>query len=371
MIRKLSIFSLFALLIVACNSNPSGYTIDGELRGELENGTQVFLKTTDSLARGLIDIDTTTIENNQFTFTGEIDELGVHYLFFDGVQGNAPLILENGTISFKAQKDSLAFSKVKGTAQNDMFMEFLVESRRLRSMSKSMNDEFSKARMAKDTANMEALRAEYLDFQEEAKSYEIDFIEENPSALIAVLILERIIATKTLPLNEVESLYGALAPEIKATEPGKRVEEELKKAKGTAIGSQAPEFSGPTPSGELLALNDVKGKLTLIDFWAAWCKPCRAENPNIVSVYEKYKDKGLNVVSVSLDRKEEDWLKAIEADGLEWNHISNLQYFKGPIAQLYNINAIPAAFLLDENGVIVAKDLRGPALEQKVSELLN
>ena len=120
-----------------------------------------------------------------------------------------------------------------------------------------------------------------------------------------------------------------------------------------------------------MALADVLGKVTLIDFWAAWCKPCRAENPNVVSVYNKYHDKGLNIIGVSLDRTADAWKKAIEDDGLRWNHVSHVAYFNDPIAKLYNVNAIPAAFLLDENGVIIAKNLRGPALEEKVAELLN
>jgi thiol-disulfide isomerase/thioredoxin len=113
----------------------------------------------------------------------------------------------------------------------------------------------------------------------------------------------------------------------------------------------------------------VLGKVTIVDFWAAWCKPCRAENPNVVQVYNKYHDKGLNILGVSLDRRAEDWTKAIEEDGLVWNHVSNIKYFD-EIAELYNVRAIPATFILDENGVIIAKDLRGPALENKISELL-
>jgi len=135
----------------------------------------------------------------------------------------------------------------------------------------------------------------------------------------------------------------------------------------------APKFEGPTPSGDILSLDEALGKVTLVDFWASWCKPCRIENPNIVSVYQDYKDKGFKVLGVSLDKpnQKDRWIKAIEDDNLTWNHISNLQYWEEPIARLYGISSIPAAFLLDEDGRIVAKDLRGQALRNKVDELLN
>jgi len=165
---------------------------------------------------------------------------------------------------------------------------------------------------------------------------------------------------------------------MKETAAAKKISEQLtalkekaEKSKSTEVGAKAPEFTGPGVDGEQLALKDMLGKVTLVDFWAAWCRPCRAENPNVVAVYKKYHDKGLNIVGVSLDRKAEDWKKAIADDGLTWKHVSHVQYFNDPIAQMYNVDAIPAAFLLDENGVIVAKNLRGPALEAKVAELLD
>lgn len=362
---------LTSVLIISCSTTPEGYTIDGELRGEVENGTQVFLKTTDSLRSAMVEIDTAVVENGLFTFSGASKVPQLYYVFVDGAKGNSPIILENGKISFKAQKDSLPFAEIKGTLQNDLFMGYLEESRTLSSMSKSMNAEFRKATTARDTATIEALRAEYTELQERGKAFELDFVKEHPDALISALILEKIAGMRSLPFKEIDSLYNAFSPEVKASRPGQRMKKELDKSRATAIGTKAPEFTGPTPDGQSLALNEVKGKLTLVDFWAAWCKPCRMENPNIVSVYQKYKDKGFNVVGVSLDRKKEDWLGAIESDGLEWNHVSHLQYFRDPIAELYNVNAIPAAFLLDENGVIVAKNLRGTALEETVSRLLN
>ena len=148
-------------------------------------------------------------------------------------------------------------------------------------------------------------------------------------------------------------------------------------AMATEIGQIAPTFSGPSPSGEMIALNDIKGKVTLIDFWASWCKPCRRENPNVVKVYNKYHDKGLEIIGVSLDgsRNQRDpkaaWVKAIQDDNLTWNHVSNLQYFNDPMAKAYNIRSIPATFLIDENGKILAKNLRGDALEKAIAQHLN
>src|SRR5690606_21997134 len=153
---------------------------------------------------------------------------------------------------------------------------------------------------------------------------------------------------------------------------GKKIGESLSNLSSVEIGNKAPEFTAPNPEGEQIALKDVLGKVTLIDFWASWCKPCRVENPNIVSVYEKYHDKGFNAIGVSLDRQDQKdkWIQAIADDRLSWPQVSNLQFWQDPVAKQYGIQAIPAAFLLDENGVIVARNLRGEALGQKVAELL-
>ncbi|MDF0717387.1 TlpA disulfide reductase family protein [Muricauda sp. 334s03] len=369
--KRLFALSLGVLFLTSCNSDPKGYTLSGTITGESENGTQIFLKTTDSINQ-LVDIDTTTVENGLFSFSGDQAGPKMHYIFVDKVRGNVPVIVENATIEIEFQKDSIGFAKVKGTEQNDLFMDFLTESRKLSDRARTMQNDMRTAAQQRDTATVAALREEFIEFQEDAKNFNIDFAKNNPNAFVSVLVVANFLATKALPVEEISELYDGLSPDMKATEPGKKIGEQLENLKSTEIGAVAPDFSAPTPTGDVLALNDVtsKAKLTLVDFWAAWCRPCRAENPNIVSVYKKYHEKGFDVLGVSLDNKAEHWTNAIESDGLEWNHISNLQRFQDPIARLYNINAIPAAFLLDENGVIVARDLRGPALEQKVAEIL-
>ncbi|MGN7514080.1 MAG: DUF4369 domain-containing protein [Allomuricauda sp.] len=369
--KRLVTLSLGVIFLTSCNSDPKGYTLNGTISGEPENGTQIFLKTTDSINQ-LVDIDTASVQNGMFSFSGNQVEPKMHYIFVDQVRGNVPVIVENGAIEVEFQKDSIDQAKIKGTEQNEMFMDFLTESRKLWQRARSMQDDMRMAAQQRDTATVAALREEFMEFQEDAKDFNLNYAKEHPNAFVSVLIVGNFLATKALPVDEVKALFEGLSPEMKATEPGKRIAEQLENLKSTEIGSVAPDFSAPTPSGEVLALSDVtsNAKLTLVDFWAAWCRPCRAENPNIVSVYKKYHDKGFDVLGVSLDNKAEHWTNAIESDGLEWNHISNLQRFQDPIARMYNINAIPAAFLLDENGVIVARDLRGPALEEKVAEIL-
>jgi thiol-disulfide isomerase/thioredoxin len=130
-------------------------------------------------------------------------------------------------------------------------------------------------------------------------------------------------------------------------------------------------LKGPDPNGGTFNLADRLGKITIIDFWASWCRPCRVENPNLVRLYNKHKDNGLQIVGVSLDRTKPQWVQAIADDGLIWEHVSNLQFWNDPIAKLYQVSAIPATFILDENGVILTRDLRGPMLEQKIEELLS
>ncbi len=358
------------LFLASCNSTPEGFTVNATVTGDLENGTKIYLKTTDSLNQ-LVDVDTTMVENGTFSFNGSQEKPMLHYIFVESNRGNIPFVLENGNIDVKFQKDSMNYAKLKGTPQNELFMNFLEESRTLSERARSMQNDMRNAAQQQDSATVTALREEYIEFQDEVKTFNVDFAKENPNALISVLIIGNLMMNKSISNEEVKTMYDGLTPEMKESLPGEQLKEQLEKQKTTDIGGVAPDFSAPTPDGNLLALSDVKGKLTLIDFWAAWCRPCRAENPNIVSVYNKYHDKGLNVIGVSLDARAEDWTKAIEDDGLAWNHISNLKRFQDPVAQLYNINAIPAAFLIDENGVIVAKDLRGPALEEKVAELLN
>ena len=365
------ISALIALLITAasCETTPdNGYQITGTISGNIADATKVYLRKSDADLKPA-EADSTTVVNGNFSFAGQIGEPELHYIFVEGSRGGIPLILEKGNLEITAHKDSLFAAEVTGTPQNEAYGEFLEGSQQLANRRNSINQELRTAMAAQDTANMSSLRDEFFELQDEGINFEKTFVQSHPDALISALIINRMLQQQSLPSGEVEALYNGLNQDIRNTSLGSGIAKKLESTKRTAIGSMAPDFSAPTPSGEQLALSQVLGKVTLVDFWAAWCRPCRAENPNVVRVYEKYKDKGLTILGVSLDRNADDWKKAIEVDGLDWHHVSNVRYFD-EIAELYNVSAIPASFILDENGVIVAKNLRGEALEAKIAELL-
>jgi len=352
---------------ISC-SNQAGYSLKVDIK-DFPDGSKVFLKYIDA-SNSPITVDSTFTSNGLANFKGSQNFPAMHYLFFENANGNIPVIIENASIEVAAQKDSLNAAKLSGSDQHTWFSEFVTTSQGFSERANGIATDLQNARANGKEAFIESLREEYLELQEEAKSYEISFAAEHPGSLITVLLIERMFASKAVEELKIKELIEAITPEIKESDAGKKLMTLWEANLSTAIGSNAIDFSGPNPNGEIISLSNLKGKVTIIDFWAAWCKPCRAENPNVVAVYNQYHDKGLEIISISLDKKKEDWIAAIAADQMDWHHISSLAYFSDPIAKQYNINAIPATFILDENGTIVAKDLRGPALGAQIAKML-
>ena len=212
-----------------------------------------------------------------------------------------------------------------------------------------------------------------------------EFIAERKNSIVALSALQNI-----NPVDNIE-LYKDLEASVSQISPNsgyvknlqstiKRAEEQIKLQAAEAeknarmdailgIGKPAPNIAMNQPNGKMAQLSDLKGKVVLIDFWASWCKPCRMENPNVVKLYKKYKNKGFEIFGVSLDKSKQAWENAIKADNLTWTHVSDLQLWNNAAAQLYGVSSIPATFLIDAEGNILAKNLRGIALEKKLEEI--
>lgn len=368
--NRFLILVLSIAALTSCNKiEENTYEISGTIAG-IEDGKQVYLHQHVTNNRP-VPVDTTEVKNEEFTFKGKVEEPRLHYLFVQDIQTPLPFVVEEGNIEIEMYKDSIGLSKLSGTPSNDDLAGYIANSSNIREKIKAIREQVEQAKQQGDEVTLNTLNETYIEIIEEGKNYDLDFVKSNPDSHMSVLIMEQMLGTNSKTPEEISPIYDSLSVEVKETEAGKALGVKLKEATRLSTGAKAPEFSGPTPDGKVISLKESLGEITIVDFWAAWCKPCRVENPNLVALYNEYNDKGLNILGVSLDRKAEDWKKAIEEDSLTWNHVSNLQFWNDPIAKLYNIRSIPATYLLDSEGKIIAKDLRGQALYDKVAELLN
>lgn len=370
--RKILVVSLIALL-ASCEED-QGYMVSGTVENA-KDGQKVFVSELNDSNTQTIPIDTVVVKNGKFELDlPEKESPVISFITLEGARGNILYIADNTPIDFHIYPDSLYASTVKGGEDNKVLYEYLGT---IRASNKKMNDTrlaMRDAFSAQDSVKLASLQETQMQIADEDKVNKEELVKNNPNSIVSVMVLQDMVNTRQYTAKELRDLYDNLSPEVQKISLAQTLDQSLKNLSRTDIGNPAPTFSAPTPDGEELALKEALGKVTLVDFWASWCKPCRVENPNIVSVYQKYHDKGFNIIQVSLDRpgQKSKWTQAITEDHLgDWNHVSNLMFWQDPIAAQYGVRAIPAAFLLDENGKIIAKNLRGKDLEEKVAEVLS
>ncbi len=355
-------------IFASCQKGLSTLKIKGST--DLDDGNKLYHIVADQNNQPKT-LDTIIVNSGSFVLKTEIIEPNIHFLQIDGKQGSFPFIAENGIVDIQVYKDSLAASIAKGTVSNDDFMKYKSETKIYIESLNAIGNDLQQAMILKDSILAEDLQDQYQDVRGQIQSYELNFIKDSPNSLISVLILERFVTNKAITINEAKSIFESFSNRIKNSNSGRIIQIKLEETPKAEVGQIAPSFKGPSPEGTQFVLESKLGRVTIIDFWASWCRPCRVENPNLVRLYKKNKDRGLSIVGVSLDKEKSKWIRAIEDDGLVWDHVSNLKFWNDPIAKLYKVSAIPATFILDEKGVIIARDLRGIALYNKVEELLN
>lgn len=376
--KKIFALAFTAAVLVSCSKE--GYTISGDVKG-FEDGTKVYINKQDE--NGFTKIDSTEIKGGTFQFKNDkAPEIDIYYVELGKTQEFAfPVILENGDIKFSFDKEKPESTKVTGTKNNDLMTSYNEEAfkiqKEIMDFQQQNQTKFMEAQQKGDQATMQSLMEQMTKIQEKYVEQNKKFISTNKDSFISLLLLTQLSMSDAVTPEEIKTYFNDFDKSVKETKKGKdfadslkKMEEAEKDRQKVAIGQKAPDFTANTPEGKPESLYKNLGKVTIVDFWASWCKPCRQENPNVVALYNKYKDQGLKIIGVSLDKEQDKWVKAIADDKLAWLQVSNLKFWDDEIAKSYFVEAIPATFILDANGTIVAKDLRGAELEAKVAELL-
>jgi len=355
-----------ALVVISCVDG-QGYVITGEAEGA--DGKTVSLK----LFRNLqpVEVSNTTVQAGKFTLKGTTPYPEFCMLYVDN-QGPVQFFVENSNIRILIDMQNISQSKVTGSKENEVFMEFMDGLERYAQQQKHLNDSYV-ALSTSNIASSDALaniRAQAEKLNAERTSFMVNHVQKHAGKISTAFIVSTSLM-QVMNWAQLEQTAKDFDAKTEQSQWVKMLNDHVASQKRTAIGQPFSDITLKTPDDQPISISDYagKGKYVLLDFWAAWCGPCRQANPQVVALYKRYKEKGFEIVGISLDQTKEAWVKAIKDDNLTWPHMSDIKFWESAAAKLYSVSSIPHTVLLDKDGKIIAKGLHVEALAAKLAEI--
>ncbi len=368
--RNCFILLLLFPLLAGAQTKPAAkpalpsFIITGKIKSIPEKSSVILsgFSGTDTLAKA-------TVKNGTFILKGHVKATDACIISFPDEQKRIILFMGNNTVSIKSADDDMSDIAITGAPANLDYDEFLYDIKPLNDFVNMYRSQMQSAQSqeAYDSL-MIMLNTSYNIYQSSVDRF---LTRKHNSAVAALLLAYSYDTDPNKDVFLLQKRFESLTGEALESQFAKNIQTVIERDKVGAVGSKAINFTQKDTSGRDVSLSEFKGKYVLIDFWASWCHPCRLENPNVVAAYNKYKEKNFTILGVSLDSDRRNWIFAINKDKLEWTQVSDLKFWGNEVAGLYNIRAIPQNLLLDPDGKIIAKNLKGEELDQKLSEILN
>jgi len=373
-IRKcLTTIGMLAMVTIAAmaqQKKPDSFKLSGSIAPNASGKVYLYYE-----RDGVPATDSAHVAEGTFTLDGQLAEPVFARLSFQPSDLSIKRLnilnfyLEPGNVRISS-RDSLKNVVVSGSKSDQDFLEIREALKVFNANLSKLNQEARDYMATKDSAKVSMVVGRMNKLEEDLKNDTYrKFVEQHPASPVSLYALSQVAGYHLNP-DDVQPLFENLSPEVRHTKAGKAFAEKIETAKATLIGHLMPDFTQTDVSGKLIRLSSFKGKYLLIDFWASWCGPCRAENPSLVKAFKAYKEKGFTILGVSLDKNKSSWLKAIHDDKLYWTQVSDLKYWDNDIARKFNIRSIPQNILLDPTGKIIARNLHGDELNNTLTKIL-
>lgn len=364
--NKLLLLFVLGVFLFSCSETekPDGYLINGKITGAAD--MHLILQT--RVDGEFVDIDTAATDpEGNFLFEGKVENPELYYIKVEE-RKYVSFFIENSEIELNAHIDSLKTATVKGSLIQDNYDGYLSKTKKFRDKSEALYEEYKVAKEAEDEVKLAEINKKFEVLENKTKDFNLKYVKENAKSIVSAYIAFK--NAYNINLDELKDVVNAFDSTLTETKYVKYLNERISILEKTAIGQAATDFTQNDPEGNPITLSSFKGKYLLVDFWASWCGPCRKENPNVVKLYEKYHEKGFEILGVSFDKEKDAWLKAIEDDSMVWNHVSDLKYWNNAAGKIYGIRSIPHTMLINREGKIIAHKINCEELETKLEELL-